>query len=146
MVPTRQGVLVVAAAVATAAAALTNGSAAAAAVADASAAAAVAREAAKPTAADDDDDADGLCRRACHEHCHSLRGSVEPRRRASGRRLAALHLWPGHGCRRRLRRSSSSRRCELGLPPGTSGSVSVIIKNMFFSTSKTREGHSGFDG
>ena len=118
MVPTRQGVLMVAAA--PAAAAVT--------AVDASAAAAVARGAVKPTAADtsrgaakptaaDDDDADGLGRRACREHYHGLRGFIEPRRRTPGRRLAALRLWPGYGCRRHLRCSSSSPRSEPELPP-----------------------------
>ena len=97
MVSTRQGVLM------TAAAAAVADVAASVAAADASAAADVARGAAKPTDTDtvrgatkltasDDDDADGLCSRACREHCHGLRGSVGPRRRAPGRCLAALHL------------------------------------------------------
>ena len=114
MVPTRQGVLMVAAAAAVAAA-------------DGSAAAVVARGAVKPTAADateeaakpnaaDYDDADDLCRRACREHCHDLHGPVEPRRRAPGLCLAALHLWPGHGCRRHVRPSSSNPRSVPGLP------------------------------
>ena len=115
MVPTRQGILVVAAAAAVAAD-------------DGSAAAAVARGAVKPTAAAADD-ADGLCRRACREHCHGLRGPIESRRRAPGRRLAVFHLWPGHGCRRHLRRSSTSSRSEPGLPP--------VHQGQFLSSSKT---------
>ena len=120
MVPTPQGVLVAAAAAAVAAApAVVAGTDAAVAAADASAAAAVARGAVKPTAADtargaakpsavDDDDADGIFRRVCRERCHGLRCTVKPRRRAPGRQLAASHLWPEHGCRQHLRRSSSS--------------------------------------
>ena len=108
------GFLVVAAAAAAAVAAVAAAAAAAAVAAviaaDASAAAAVALGAVKPTAADtargaakptavDDGRADGLCRRVCREHC---RAPVEPRRRAPGRRLAALHLWPGHGYQRNV--------------------------------------------
>ena len=87
MVPTRQGVLTAAAATAVAAVV------ASVAATDASAAAAadVARGAVKPTAVDDDG-ADGLCRRAYREPCHGLRDRLEPRRRASGRFLADLHL------------------------------------------------------
>ena len=104
MVPTRQDVLVVAAAASVAAAAVAVPAAdVAVAAADASVAAAVARGTVKPIPADtvrgsakptavDDDGADGLCRRVYREHCHGLRGSVEPRRRAPGRRLASLHL------------------------------------------------------
>ena len=94
MVPSRQDVLVVAAAAAVAAAAVAVAAAAVAvAAADASAAAAVARGAVKPTAVDTVRGAakptavDDVCR----EHCHGLRGPVEPRRRTPGRRLAALH-------------------------------------------------------
>ena len=107
MVRNRQGVLM-------AAAAGDDDGDASVAAADASAAAAAngARGDVKPTAADDisretakptgvDDDVDGLCRRACRDqHCHGLRDPLESRRRAPGRCLAALHLWPGHGCRR----------------------------------------------
>ena len=87
MVPTRQDVLMAAAAVAVADVAASMGAA------DASAAAAadIARGAAKPTASADDDTG-GLRLRACREHCHGLRGPVEPRRHAPGRCLAASHL------------------------------------------------------
>ena len=111
MVLTRQDVLVVAAAaavVATAAAVAATDAAVAAAdaavaAADASAAAAGSRGAVKPIGADtvraaakptavDDDKADSLCRRVCREHCHGLRGPVEPHRRAPGHCLATLYL------------------------------------------------------
>ena len=136
MVPTRQGVLMITAAAAFVAAA------------DASVAAAVARGAVKPTTADTargvakpaaaaDDDAGGHCRRAFREHCHGLRGPVEPRRRARGGHLTALHLWLEHGCRRHLRRSSSSHRSEPGLPPVHQGQCLSSSKTCFLSTSKT---------
>ena len=137
--------MVAAAAAAAAAVAAVAAAAAAAAVAaviaaDASAAAAVALGAVKPTAADtargaakptavDDGRADGLCRRVCREHC---RAPVEPRRRAPGRRLAALHLWPGHGYRRHLRYSSSSPRPEPGLLPVRQGQCLSSLKTSFF--------------
>ena len=108
MVPTRQNVLVVSAAAVVAAAVAS---------ADAFAAAAVAREAVKPIAALRaakptvvDDDVDDRFRRVYRERCHGLHGPVKPRRRAPDRRLAALHLWPGHGPRRHLRSTSSSPR------------------------------------
>ena len=90
MVPTRQDVLMAAAAVAVVDVADVTASMGA---ADASAAAAadIARGAAKPTASADDDTG-GLCLRACREHCHDLRGPVEPRPHAPGRCLAASHL------------------------------------------------------
>ena len=129
MVPTRQGVLMVAAA---AAAADASAAAAVARGAVKSTAADTARRAAKPAAADDDDD-DGLRRRACREYCHGLRVPVEPRRRAPGRCLAALHLWPGHGCRRHFRPSSSSPRSVPGLAP----LHQAQCQNIFSSSSKT---------
>ena len=75
----------------------------------------VALGAAKPTAVHDDD-VDDLCRRVYRERCDGPHGPVEPRRRAPGRRLAALLLWPRHGCRRHLCSSTSSLRPESGLP------------------------------
>ena len=120
-----------AAAVAVAAAAVTVATAAVTvAAADASATAAVARGAVKPTAVDTVRGAakpiavDGVCR----EHCHGLRGPAEPRRRAPGRRLAALHPWPGHGCPQHLRCSCSSPRPEPGLPPVNRGQYLSSIR------------------
>ena len=66
--------------------------------------------AAKPT--DVDDDVDDFLRHVYRERCHGLHTPVESHRRAPDRRLAALHLWPGHGPRRHLRSSSSSPRPE----------------------------------
>ena len=74
-----------------------------------------AQRAAKPITVDDD--VVDLCRHVCLERCHGLHDPVELRRRALDRRLAALHLWSGHGPRRNLRSSSSSHRPESGLPP-----------------------------
>ena len=153
MVPTRQGVLTAAAAAAVVAATVVDASVAA---ADASAAADIApgavkptaagtvRGAAKPTAADDDD-ADDLCRRACCEHCHGLRGLVKPHPRAPGRCLAALRLWPGHGCRRHFRASSLSPRSVPGLP--SVHQAQCLSSSKIFSSQhrKPREGCSGFD-
>ena len=49
-----------------------------------------ARGAVNPTAADDADNVDGICRSACHDHCHhGLRNHLEPRCRAPGRCLVA---------------------------------------------------------
>ena len=136
MVPTRQGVLVVAAAAAAVAAAVAFAAAAVARGAVKLTAADTARGAAKPTAVDDDG-VDGLCRRACRERCHGLRGPVKTRRHPVGRRFAVLHLWPGHGCRRNLHYSSSSPRSEPGLPPGHRGQFLSLTKNIFFATSKS---------
>ena len=135
MVPTLQNVRVVSAAVVVAARV---------AAADAFAAAAVAREVVKPIAAvaplgaakptaTDGEDVDDLCRRVYHERCHGLHGPVEPRRRAPGHRLAALLLWPGHGCRRHLRSSSSSPRPESGHPPVHRGQCLSSVKTFFFN-------------
>ena len=136
MVPTRQNDLVVSTAAVVAAAVAAADAYAAAAVAQGAVKpiVAVAWEAVKPIAAVaalgapkptavDNGDVDELCRRVCSERCHGLHGPVEPRRRAPGRRLAALHLWPGHGCRRHLRSSSSNPRLESGLPPISGVSV-----------------------
>ena len=140
MVPIRQNVLVVSAAAVVAAAVAAADAFAAAAVAREAVKpiavvarkavkpiAVVAREAVKPIADVAaqraakpivvDDDVVDLCRHVCLERCHGLHDSVEPRRRALDRRLAALHLWSGHGPRRHLRSSSSSDRPESGLPP-----------------------------
>ena len=116
MVPTRQGaVLTVAAAAATTADSVAAASDAAQGAVRPATADNAARGAMKPTAVDD---ADGLCRRACHDHRrHGLRDPLGPRRRAPGRCLGALHLWPGHGCRRHFRPSSWSPRSVPGLPP-----------------------------
>ena len=132
--PEGQDVLVVAADAAVAAADVTV------AVADASAAAAVARGAVKPTATDDDD-VDDLCRPVCRERCHGLHGPVETRRPAPGRRLAPLHLWPGRGCRRHLRCSSSSPRPEPGLPPVHRGQCLSSVRTYFSQHQSQREGH-----
>ena len=132
MVPTCQGDLTAAAAENDDSAPVDNYVATA--DAPAAAAADVARGAVKPTAADDNDDAargavkptvvdtarravksttvdytDGLCRHTCHDHHrHGLRSLLEPRRRAPGRCLAALHLWARHGYHRHFRPSSWS--------------------------------------
>ena len=118
MVPSRQNVLVVSAAAVVAAAVSAANAFAAAAVARGAVkpiADVAAQRAAKPIVVDDD--VDDLFRRVCRERCYGLHDPVEPRRRAPDRRLAALHLWSGHGCRRHLRSSSSSPRPESRLPP-----------------------------
>ena len=154
MVPTRQNVLVVSAAAVVAAAVAAADAFAVAAVAWGAAKpiVAVAREAVKPIAAVAalgaakptavDDDVDDLCRRAYRERCHGLHGPVEPPRRAPDRRLAALYLWPGHGCRRHLHSSSSSPRPESGLPPVHQGQGLSSIKTYFFQHRLQRAGHS----
>ena len=101
------------------------------------------RGAVKPTAVDDD--VGGLCRRACREHCHGLRGLVEPHRHAPGRCLAALHLWPGHGYRRHFRPSFWSPRSVPGLPPVHQGHCLPLSKTFSFQNRKLREGQSGLD-
>ena len=148
MVPTRQNVPVVSAAAVVAAAVASANAFASAAVARGGVEpiVAVAREAVKPIATVDDDDVDDLCHRVCRERCHGLHGPVEPRRRAPGRRLAALHLWPGHGCRRHLRSSSSSPRPESGLPPVHRGQCLSLIKTYFFQYQIQRGGHLEYDG
>ena len=118
--------------------------------------AAVAREAVKPIAAVAalqaanptvvDDDVDDLFRRVYRERCHGLHGPVEPRRRDPDRRLAALHLWPGHGPRRHLRSSSSSHRPESGLSPVHQGQYLSSIETSFFQHRIQRGGHSEYDG
>ena len=146
MVPNRQNVLVVSAAAVVAAAV---------AAADAFAAAAVAREAVKPIAdvaaqrtakpivVDDDVD---FFRGVYREGCHGLHDPVEPRRRVPDHRLAASHLWSGHGCRRHLRSSSSSPRPESGLPPVHQGQCLSSIKSYFFQHRIQREDYSRCGG
>ena len=120
------------------------------AAADASAAADVARGAVKPTAADtargaakptavDDDEAGGLCRCASREHYHGLRGPLEPRRRAPGLCLAALHLWPGHGYRRHFRTSLWSPRSVPGLPPVNQAQCLPSSKTFLFNIESGRK-------
>ena len=94
-------------------------------------AAVVALGAAKPTAVHDDD-VDDLCRRVYRERCDGPYVPVEPHRRAPGRRLAALHLWPRHGCRRHLCSSSSSLRPESGLPLVHRGQCLSSVNTSFF--------------
>ena len=156
MVPIRQNVLVVSAAAVVAAAVAAADAFAAAAVAREAVKpiavvarkavkpiAVVAREAVKPIADVAaqragkpivvDDDVVHLCRHVCLERCHGLHDSVEPRRRALDRRLAALHLWSGHGPRRHLRSSSSSDRPESGLPPVHQGQCLSSIETSSWS-------------
>ena len=169
MVPIRQNVLVVSAAAVVAAAVAAADAFAAAAVARGAAKPIVdvAREAVKPIAvaareavkpiADVaaqrdvkpivvDDDVVDLCRHVCRERYHGLHDPVEPRRCAPDRRLAALHLWSGHECRRHIRSSSSSPRPESGLPPVHQGHCLSSIETSFFQHRIQREDHSRCGG
>ena len=116
------------------------------AAADASAAAAVAQGAVMPIVADpvrgaakltavDDDEADGLCRRVCRERCLGLHSPVEPRGRAPPPRglTPEARAWVQPVPPLLVRVSSTRTRAS----PSSSGSVSVINKNILFSTSKS---------
>ena len=103
-----------------------------------------AQRAAKPIVVDDD--VVDLCRHVCREHCQGLHDPVEPRRRALDRRLAALHLWSGHGPRRHLRSSSSSHRPESGLPPVHQGQCLSSIETYFSQHRIQRGDHSRCGG
>ena len=123
MVPTCQGVLMVAAAAAVAAA-------------DASVAADVARGAVKPTAAADDD-TDGLCRRSLSRALPRplrSRRAPPPRPWPPPRGLTPVaRAWVPPVLPSLVLESSIRARASLSSP----GSISVIIRNIFFSTPKT---------
>ena len=117
------------------------------AAADASAAAAVARGAVMPIVADpvrgaakptalDYDEAD-LCRRVCRERYLGLHGPVEPRGRAPlpppRGFTPEARAWVQPTPPLLVRVSSTRTRAS----PSSSGSVSVINKNILFSTSKS---------